>query len=142
MRKALILSLLLAACSPQSQDQIARSAAKSTVSRVVAEQFPKGGALTLNAISGIGMLGVGVVGGALIGEMQEVSAREALQKEQPGVYETINKRDTYLLGSYQAIDGGKQAADLGVNEGDTGVVGENAFAGLYFRRSEIGPLGG
>ena len=42
MRKALILSLLLAACSPQSQDQIARSAAKSTVSRVVAEQFPGG----------------------------------------------------------------------------------------------------
>ena len=74
---------------------------------VVAEQFPKGGALTLNAISGIGMLGVGVVGGTLIGAMQEDSARVALQEQQPGVYETISKRDTYLLGSYEAIDGDK-----------------------------------
>lgn len=40
MRKALLLTLLLAACSPQSQDQIARSAARSTVSKVVAERFP------------------------------------------------------------------------------------------------------
>lgn len=71
---------------------------------VVAEQFPKGGALTLNAISGIGMLGVGVVGGALIGEMQEVSAREALERAKPGVYQTISKEDNYLLGAYQAID--------------------------------------
>ena len=51
-----------------------------------------------------------IVGGALIGAMQEDSARVALQQEQPGVYETISKRDTYLLGSYQAIDGGKLAA--------------------------------
>lgn len=77
---------------------------------VVAEQFPKGGALTLNAISGIGMLGVGVVGGTLIGAMQEDSARVALQEQQPGVYQTISKRDSYLLGSYQAIDTGKLAA--------------------------------
>ncbi|MEE2623427.1 MAG: MFS transporter, partial [Verrucomicrobiota bacterium] len=34
---------------------------------VVSEQFPKGGALTLNAIAGIGMLSVGIVGGPLIG---------------------------------------------------------------------------
>ena len=77
---------------------------------VVAEQFPRGGALTLNAISGIGMLGVGVVGGTLIGAMQEDSARVALQEQQPGVYQTISKRDSYLLGSYQAIDTGKLAA--------------------------------
>ena len=38
---------------------------------VVAEQFPKGGALTLNAIAGIGMLTVGILGGPLIGKMQE-----------------------------------------------------------------------
>ncbi|MCR8548079.1 hypothetical protein M4578_09580 [Salipiger sp. P9] len=40
MRKALLLTLLLAACSQESQDQIAREAARSTVSKVVAERFP------------------------------------------------------------------------------------------------------
>lgn len=34
------LTLSLAACSPQSQDVIAREAARSTVSRVVVERFP------------------------------------------------------------------------------------------------------
>ena len=38
---------------------------------VVSEQTPKGGALTLNAISGVGMLAVGVLGFPLIGALQE-----------------------------------------------------------------------
>lgn len=71
---------------------------------VVAEQFPKGGALTLNAVSGIGMLTVGVLGGPLIGAMQEDSARNALEQKVPGVYETISKSDTYFLGKYTAVD--------------------------------------
>jgi len=58
----------------------------------------------------VGVIGAGVVGGTLIGAMQEDSARVALQEQQPGVYQTISKRDSYLLGSYQAIDAGKLAA--------------------------------
>ena len=38
---------------------------------VVSEQCPKGGALTLNAIAGIGMLAVGILGGPVIGKMAE-----------------------------------------------------------------------
>jgi MFS family permease len=34
---------------------------------VVAEQSPRGGAITLNVLAGIGMLGAGVIGGPLIG---------------------------------------------------------------------------
>ena len=41
-----------------------------TMLGVVSEQCPKGGALTLNAIAGIGMLTVGIVGGPMIGKMQ------------------------------------------------------------------------
>ena len=37
---ALIAILALAGCTPQTQDQIARSAAKSTVNRVVLERYP------------------------------------------------------------------------------------------------------
>ncbi len=46
---------------------------------IVSEQFPKGGALTLNAIAGIGMLTVGIIGGPLIGRMQEGAAEKAIE---------------------------------------------------------------
>ena len=38
-----------------------------TMLGVVAEQFPKGGALTLNTMGGVGMLAVGVLGSPLLG---------------------------------------------------------------------------
>ena len=75
-----------------------------TMLGVVAEQYPRGGALTLNAIAGIGMLTVGVMGAPLIGKMQADSARVALNEQIPGVYERIQKEDTFFLGDYLAID--------------------------------------
>lgn len=80
-----------------------------TMLGVVAEQFPKGGALTLNAIAGIGMLTVGVIGGPLIGKMQEDSAKVAIDSAMPDVYSTIQKspNPTYFFGEYEAIDDDK-----------------------------------
>lgn len=49
---------------------------------VVAEQTPKGGALTLNAISGIGMLTVGMLGAPIIGVFQSNSQINELQTSQ------------------------------------------------------------
>ena len=77
---------------------------------VVSEQSPKGGALTLNAIGGIGMLTAGVIGGPLIGEFQERSARAAIDGQLPGIYAQVSREDHYVLGSYTAIDAGKVAA--------------------------------
>lgn len=79
---------------------------------VVSEQFPKGGALTLNAIAGIGMLAVGIIGGPLIGKMQEDSARAAVVASGGGQaqYDAIKRTDTFFLGSYEAVDEGKVAA--------------------------------
>lgn len=78
-----------------------------TMLGVVAEQFPKGGAVTLNAIAGIGMLTVGIIGGPLIGAMQEDSARDVLNAQKPGIYEEIKKDSRYFLGSYTAVDDAK-----------------------------------
>ena len=78
-----------------------------TMLGVVAEQFPKGGAVTLNAIAGIGMLTVGIIGGPLIGAMQEDSAKVALEQQKPGVYETLAKSSSYFLGDYTAVDDAK-----------------------------------
>jgi len=76
-----------------------------TMLGVVSEQCPKGGALTLNAIAGIGMLTVGIVGGPLIGKMQEDSAKSAIEREgDKGAYAKISVDRTYFLGDYTAID--------------------------------------
>ena len=80
-----------------------------TMLGVVSEQCPKGGALTLNAIAGIGMLTVGIIGGPLIGKMQEDSAKNALE---PAIYEKISKEDSYILGKYTAVDANK-VSELG-----------------------------
>ena len=45
-----------------------------TMLGIVSEQTPKGGALTLNAISGVGMLAVGVLGTPYIGALKEKKA--------------------------------------------------------------------
>ena len=61
-----------------------------TMLGIVSEQTPKGGALTLNSVSGIGMLAVGVLGFPYIGALQarkEVSQVASLQQSQdvPGL---------------------------------------------------------
>ena len=75
---------------------------------VVSEQCPKGGALTLNAIAGIGMLAVGILGGPVIGKMTEdsikVSVEEATSAE---TYGKISNDSTYFLGDYTAVDASK-----------------------------------
>jgi DHA2 family metal-tetracycline-proton antiporter-like MFS transporter len=44
----------------------------------VAEQFPKGGAVTMNVLAGVGMLGVGIVGSVLLGSIQDRAIGESL----------------------------------------------------------------
>src|SRR5690606_32846078 len=82
---------------------VAKSYFWPTMIGLASEQSPKGGALTINAIAGIGMLTVGVIGGPLIGYMQERSAQTAIEARIPGVYSEIARQDSYFLGSYSAV---------------------------------------
>jgi len=93
---------------------------------VVAEQFPKGGALTLNAIAGIGMLTVGIVGGPLIGNMQENSAKTALESQKPGIYESISSGDKYILGNYTAVNATKVSALPEAEKAEVETIVKNA----------------
>jgi MFS family permease len=77
---------------------------------VTAEQCPKGGALTLNTISGIGMLAVGILGFPFIGYLQESTATHRLQATSPALYQSVTVEKKYLLGDYKAIDPVKSAA--------------------------------
>ena len=80
-----------------------------TMLGVVAEQSPRGGALTLNATGGVGMLGVGVVGAVFLGAIQDkqVAADLAAYDEASDTalvenYVTVDK--TSVLGTYVALD--------------------------------------
>jgi len=80
-----------------------------TMLGLTSEQCPKGGALTLNAMGGIGMLAVGIIGGPFIGYLQESTATAKLQAANQAVYETVTIQKEYLLGDYKAIDPVKSA---------------------------------
>ena len=72
---------------------------------VVSEQCPKGGALTLNAIAGIGMLAVGILGGPVIGKMTEDSIKASIESSTDAeTYQSISNDSTYFLGDYTAVD--------------------------------------
>lgn len=75
---------------------------------VVAERYPKGGALTLNTIAGVGMLCVGIIGAQFLGNIQDNSIERGIHE-----YDTKNSTtivDDYMhesvgiLGTYMALD--------------------------------------
>ena len=81
-----------------------------TILGVTSEQCPRGGALTLNAVGGIGMLAVGILGAPFLGYLQESSATTALAAANPALYQSVTMESKYLLGNYHAIDPLKSAA--------------------------------
>jgi MFS family permease len=81
-----------------------------TILGLTSEQCPRGGALTLNAVGGVGMLTVGILGLPFIGYLQESSSTKQLAAQDPALYQTVTVQTNYLLGNYQAIDPIKGAA--------------------------------
>jgi MFS family permease len=81
-----------------------------TILGLTSEQCPKGGALTLNTMGGIGMLAVGILGTPFMGYLQATAATTALQASNPALYQQVTKESSYLLGKYQAIDPDKTAS--------------------------------
>lgn len=84
---------------------------------VVAEQSPKGGAITLNVVAGIGMLGAGVIGGPLIGQVLDRQMVQGVadydSKNNTQLVETLKTERTGILGQYTAIDPSKRATLAG-----------------------------
>lgn len=71
---------------------------------VVSEQFPKGGALTINGVSGIGMLAVGTVGAVFLGYIQDSSVNTKLKTEKPAVHQQVVIEKRWVFGKYEAVD--------------------------------------
>lgn len=74
-----------------------------TMLGVVAEQTPRGGALTLNSIAGIGMLAVGILGFPFIGFLQDSSVSSSIKEEIPAAYEEVTISKQYVLGAYSSV---------------------------------------
>jgi MFS family permease len=72
----------------------------------VSEQFPRGGAMTINVIAGVGMLGVGVLGNAWLGNVQDTTIVASIAEADEALVERFAtaEKDS-LFGSYRALDG-------------------------------------
>ena len=82
-----------------------------TMLGVVAEQYPKGGALTLNMTGGIGMLGVGIIGAALLGNVQDREIDKQLAQKDPALYsQVVGQEKVSVFGAYKPLDENKVKA--------------------------------
>ena len=81
----------------------------STTLGMVSEQFPKGGALTLNGVSAVGVLGMGLLGSVAMGYFQDVKVADDLRTA--GLYERVAGRSSpTFLGEAPSVDAAKAAA--------------------------------
>jgi hypothetical protein len=71
---------------------------------VVSERYPRGGALMLNAIAGVGMIAVGTLGNPAIGMVQDTQAVTELRQAAPDLASKLVVSRPGLFGSSPAID--------------------------------------
>ena len=106
----------------------------------VSEQFPRGGAMTINVIAGVGMLGVGVLGNAWLGNVQDTTIVASIAEADEALVErfaTAEKES--LFGSYRALDG---EAAKAATEAETAVLDQAQIEGkaTALRKVVILPL--
>ncbi|TXT34681.1 MAG: major facilitator superfamily protein [Planctomycetota bacterium] len=80
-----------------------------TMLAVASERFPKGGAITIGAIGGMGMLSAGLLGGPGIGFKQDYYASGKLKEESPAIYERYksDEENHFLAFKVVGLDGSK-----------------------------------
>ena len=84
-----------------------------TMLAVVSDRFPRGGAITIGAMGGIGMLSAGLLGGPGIGYNQDYYASKDLKETAPAVYDQYKsetKNRFLLFPVIQGLDGTKVGA--------------------------------
>jgi hypothetical protein len=80
-----------------------------TMLAVASEQFPKGGAITIGALGGIGMLSAGLLGGPGIGFKQDYNATVNLKEKGIEVYNRYKapKENSFFGFRVTGLDGAK-----------------------------------
>jgi MFS family permease len=75
---------------------------------VVSEQYPKGGALMLNAIAGVGMISVGTLGNPAIGALQDNALTAEVRAADPLLADQVIGSRPGLFGESFALDPAKR----------------------------------
>jgi MFS family permease len=83
-----------------------------TMLAVVSERFPKGGAITIGALGGVGMLSAGLLGGPGIGFKQDYNASNRLKQESPAMYDRYKATTENSFLGYKVV--GLDGAKVGV----------------------------
>ena len=81
-----------------------------TMLGIVGERFPRGGAITMGAMGGIGMLSAGLLGGPGIGYKQDLNASRQLKEGHPETYErysAANENGFLVFPKVKGLDGQK-----------------------------------
>lgn len=73
----------------------------------VAERFPKGGALTLNTVSAMGLLSLGMIGNPILGVAQDKSIYKQAQVHTPELAKATTADSPFLWMTYEVIDTNK-----------------------------------
>jgi MFS family permease len=84
-----------------------------TMLAVVSEQFPKGGAVAIGMVGGVGMLSAGLLGGPAIGFQQDYNAAEELS-ESKAVYESYKAGEESSFFGFKTV--GLDGAKVGILE--------------------------
>lgn len=71
---------------------------------LVSEQYPRGGALMLNAIAGVGMISVGTLGNPAIGAVQDAALAAEIRAADPGLADRLIVTRPGLFGASDAPD--------------------------------------
>lgn len=75
-----------------------------TTLAIVADQFPRGGALTMNTVGGVGMLAVGIIGAPFMGYVQDTRIDANLAVEAPALHSEVMEQKRSIFGEYQAVN--------------------------------------
>lgn len=70
----------------------------------VSERYPQGGALTLNTVSAIGLLSVGIVGAPILGSAFDRATFDNVTENAPALAADATKEDNFLWMTYDQID--------------------------------------
>ncbi|MCA9196908.1 MAG: MFS transporter [Planctomycetales bacterium] len=97
-----------------------------TMLAVVSERYPKGGAVTLGMVGGIGMLSAGLLGGPGIGFKQDKFASEKLAEISPATFDRYKaaKENQFLVFKTNGLDGAKVST---LSDGGEKLAGEIAI---------------
>jgi hypothetical protein len=83
-----------------------------TMLAVASERFPKGGAVAIGMIGGVGMLSAGLLGGPAIGFKQDYNASQQLQADSPDAYNRYKAEKESTMFGFKTV--GLDGAKVGV----------------------------